>query len=82
MLTSIWRPQNAAPGGRCPPLPPTLVTPRPVWSLNIVAARGHAPAKIAPYVVILCFEKKRPKQKYCCSPKVKHFLARQKILGW
>jgi len=26
MLTSIWRPQNAAPGGRCPPFPP-LVTP-------------------------------------------------------
>jgi len=30
MLTSIWRPQNAAPGGRCPPLPPFLVTPL-VW---------------------------------------------------
>jgi len=29
MLTSIWRPQNAAPGGRCPlltPLPPCYAT--------------------------------------------------------
>jgi len=25
------------------------------------------------YLVILWFEKRRPKQKYCFSPKVKHF---------
>ena len=31
--------------------------------------------------VILCFEKRRPKRKYCCSPKVKHF-GHPKILGW
>jgi len=33
------------------------------------------------YLVILCFEKQRPKQKHCCSPKVKHFAPTQ-ISGW
>ena len=28
--------------------------------------------KFIAYLVILCFEKRRPKQKYCWSPKVKH----------
>jgi len=32
-------------------------------------------------VVILCFEKWRPKQKYCCTPKSKHF-AQKKNLYW
>jgi len=28
--------------------------------------------KFLTYLAILCFEKRRPKQKYCCPPKVKH----------
>jgi len=24
-------------------------------------------------LIISCFEKRHPKQKYCCSPKIKHF---------
>jgi len=43
---------------------------------NIGVARGdpggYAPQILA-YLVILCFEKGRLKQKYCCSPKIKHF---------
>ena len=34
---------------------------------------GHGPLKFLTYRVSLCFEKRRPKQKYCCSPDVKHF---------
>ena len=34
---------------------------------------GHAPPKFLGYLVILCFEKRCLKQKYCCSPKIKHF---------
>jgi len=33
---------------------------------------GPCPQILA-LVVILCLEKRRPKQKYCCSPKAKHF---------
>ena len=33
----------------------------------------HGHPKFLAYVAILCFEKRRPKQKYCCSPKVKYF---------
>jgi len=33
------------------------------------------------YLVIFCFEKRRPKQKYCCWPKVKRFDS-PKILDW
>ena len=33
---------------------------------------GHA-LQILEYLVILCFEKRRPKQKCCCLPEVKHF---------
>jgi len=33
---------------------------------------GMVPLKFY-HTVILCFEKQRPKQKYCCMPKVKHF---------
>ena len=29
-------------------------------------------SKILAYLVFLCFEKRRPKQKCCCLPKVKH----------
>jgi len=43
--------------------------------------------KFLAYLVILCFEKRHPKQKYCFSPKVKDFgpppnLASQNILNW
>jgi len=31
------------------------------------------PSKFLAYLAILCFEERRPKQKYGCSPKVKHF---------
>jgi len=34
--------------------------------------------KFLAYLVILCFEKGRSKQKYCCSPKVK-FLSPKKF---
>jgi len=34
---------------------------------------GHALTQSLAYLVILCFEKRRPEQKCCCSPKVKHF---------
>jgi len=34
---------------------------------------GHGPSKCLAYLVILCFEKRRSKQKYCCLPKIKHF---------
>ena len=42
---------------------------------DVRAARGHGiiPPKFLAYPVILCFEKQRAKQKYCCSPEVKHF---------
>jgi len=48
--------------------------------------RRQGPLFLA-YLVILCIEKRRPKQKYCCSPKVKHFdppqiFAPVKVLGW
>ena len=33
---------------------------------------GHV-LQILEYLVILCFEKRRPKQKCCCIPEVKHF---------
>ena len=33
---------------------------------------GHV-LQILEYLVILCFEKRRPKQKCCCLPEVKHF---------
>jgi len=39
------------------------------------------PQNILAYLVILCFEKRRPKQKYCCSSKVKH-LGLPEILVW
>jgi len=42
---------------------------------------GHAPQNFLKYLVILCFEKWRPKQKYCCSRKIKHF-GPHKILSW
>jgi len=29
--------------------------------------------QILAYLVILCLEKRRPKQEYSCSPKIKHF---------
>jgi len=32
------------------------------------------PPKFLEYLVILCFEKRRPKQKYCCPPKAKYLL--------
>jgi len=31
------------------------------------------PPEFLTYLVILCFEKRSPTQKYCCSPEVKHF---------
>jgi len=34
---------------------------------------GHAPQTFLKYLVILCFVKRRPKQKYFCSRKIKHF---------
>jgi len=34
--------------------------------------QGAMPPQFLAYPVILCFEKWRPKQKYCCSPKIKH----------
>jgi len=37
--------------------------------------------KLLAYLVILCFDKRRHKQKYCCSPKIKH-LPLPKHLGW
>jgi len=46
--------------------------------------RSHGaipPKKFLAYLVILCFEKRRPKRKYCCSPKVKHIAPKQ-IQGW
>jgi len=36
--------------------------------------------KFVACLIILCFEKRRPKQKYCCLPKVKQF-GPSKILG-
>ena len=36
-------------------------------------AQGAWHAKFVAYFVILCNEKQRPKHKYCCSPKGKHF---------
>ena len=42
----------------------------------------HGHPKFLAYVAILCFEKRRPKQKYCCSPKVKYFAPPKKTLGW
>ena len=43
--------------------------------------RGHAPQKkFLAYLVILCFEKRCAKRKYCCLPKAKHLLPQ--ILGW
>jgi len=41
---------------------------------------GHDP-KIFSILVSLCFEKQRPKQNYCCSPKIKHFVP-LKLLAW
>ena len=35
--------------------------------------QGPCPPKFLAYQVILCFEKRRSEQKYCCSPRVKHF---------
>jgi len=32
-------------------------------------AKGLWPPKFLAYLIILCFEKRRPKQKYCFSPK-------------
>jgi len=43
------------------------------FSANIGVAREHFHPKYLVYLVILCFEKRRPKQKHCCSPKIKHF---------
>ena len=34
---------------------------------------GPRPPKYLAYLVILCFEKQRSKQKHCCSPTIKHF---------
>jgi len=34
---------------------------------------GTTAHKFLAYLVILCFTKRHPKHKYCCSPKVKHF---------
>ena len=34
---------------------------------------GCAPKTFLAYLVILCFEKWHPKQKFCCLPKDKHF---------
>ena len=48
---------------------------------NQKGPRGPCPVKFLAYLVILCFEKRHPKQKYCCSLKVKHF-APHKFLGW
>jgi len=42
----------------------------------------HAPPKFVAYLVILCFEKRRPKQKYCFLPKVKLSISSKKNLGW
>jgi len=36
-------------------------------------AQGTISPKFLAYLVILSFEKRRPKQKYCCSPNIKHF---------
>jgi len=41
----------------------------------------HARPRFLAYLVILCFEKRRPKQKYRCSLKVKHFVPQQ-FWGW
>jgi len=43
-------------------------------------SQGALPTFLA-YLIILCFEKRRPKQKYCCSPEVKHFCP-PNISGW
>ena len=40
---------------------------------------GYGQPRLLVYLVILCFERRRPKQKYCCSPEVKHY--NFKILG-
>ena len=45
------------------------------------AEGSSAPPKCLAYLVILCVEKRRPKQKYCCSHKTNH-LGPPKILGW
>jgi len=36
-------------------------------------SQGGMSSKFLSYLVILCFEKRCPEQKYCCSPEVKHF---------
>jgi len=35
---------------------------------------GHVLPHFKVYLVILCFAKRRPEQRYCCSPKVKILL--------
>jgi len=35
--------------------------------------RGQWPAQFLTYLVIFCFEKRCPKQKYCCVHKIKYF---------
>jgi len=43
--------------------------------------QGAMPSEFLAYLIILRFEKRRPKQKYCCSPKIKHFGPPNR-LGW
>jgi len=43
--------------------------------------QGAMPHKFEAYLVILCLEKRRLKQKYCCSPKVKHFISKHFVLA-
>jgi len=47
----------------------------------IGVAKWAMPPKFLARLVILCFEKRRLKQKYCRSPEVKHF-GPPEILGW
>jgi len=47
------------------------------WLRYIGVAKGP---KLLAYLVFLCFDKRRPEQKYCCSPKVN--VLGPKISGW
>jgi len=66
---------------KCWTLTITIWYKSPLLRRRSQGAQGAIPSKLLAYLVILCFEKQRPKQKYCCSHKVKHF-GPTKILGW
>jgi len=36
-----------------------------IYVLGVTRRQGFVPPKFLVYIVILCFEKRRPKQKYC-----------------